>query len=234
MALAQNACVPWPAGARGPIFIRMCGRFDFHSDTTDVTAFLDSVGEVTAGAQHYNLAPTQTAMVGLPRGPDITLAPMQFGWSWSHRPGMVINARSETVQDKPLFRNAFAARRCLVLANGFYEWATEGKKKQPYYFTVADMPVLAFAGLYAGNPATQQSFIILTTDANATVAPLHHRMPVILPRQALRLWLQADTPPPLLHDLLKPYDASPMGCHAVSRAMNNARHDGADCIAAVA
>jgi putative SOS response-associated peptidase YedK len=211
----------------------MCGRFDFHSRTDEIAALLPIVGEVDPQTHHYNLAPTHLASVAVATDDGAQLEGMAFGWRWSHRPGMVLNARAETVQEKPTFRRAFAQRRCLVFANGFFEWAWQGKHKQPYYFSVPHTPVFAFAGLYSTEAAGGRSFVILTTEANATVGQVHHRMPVILPQAALHTWLHDGAPPPLLQDLLVPFTHRPMQAHAVGLAVNNARYNAADCIVPV-
>ena len=214
----------------------MCGRFDFHGETADITKLIEALGQVDASAQHYNLAPTQAAMAAHVHVQDqsVRLAPMRFGMPWPHKAGVVLNARSETVTQKPMFRTAFTSRRCLVFANGFYEWTKRGTRKQPYYFTLEEAPVFAFAALYTVAKDKGPGFVILTTQANDTVAPMHHRMPVILPPQALQTWLNRDTSPDAALNLLAPYNHGPMRAFAVTPQVNSPSYTSPQCIAPIA
>lgn len=209
----------------------MCGRFDFHGETDDITALIEVVGSVDAQAQHYNLAPTQQAMAAHAHVADETLrlGPMRFGMPAHTRGGLVLNARAETAAQKPMFKTALARRRCLVFANGFYEWRATNAGKQPYYFAVEDMPVFAFAALYTASPDAGASFVIITTEANPAVAPLHHRMPVIVPKAHLTTWLSPATRIAEAEGLLVPY-AGAMRIYPVATKVNSPRHTGADCI----
>lgn len=152
-------------------------------------------------------------------------------WSKKAKPAAFINARSETVASKPAFRDAFANRRCLLLADGFYEWKKVGKGKQPWYFHLTGEEPFAFAGIWErwqpseGDPV--ETCALLTTEPNDTLRPVHDRMPVILPAEARDAWLQGAGKNGA--GLLAPY-ASPMEGWPVSEWANNARHQGQRCV----
>ena len=146
----------------------------------------------------------------------------------------MINARAETLTSRPAFREAFAERRCLIPADGFFEWKRTGGRGQPYYIRLADEQPFALAGLWEHwqRGSTQlESCTIITTDANELLRPIHHRMPVILPREHFDAWLD-----PLLEDrqrlatLLRPYPAPSMVAYPVGSAVNSTRNDGPQCI----
>jgi putative SOS response-associated peptidase YedK len=149
----------------------------------------------------------------------------------------MINARAEGIASKSAFRGAFAERRCLVPADGFYEWKAEGKAKQPWFFAAANGGPLAFAGIWdrwrprEGEPV--ESFSIITTGANATMAPIHDRMPAILPEAAWSAWLDPATPLTEIAALLKPAPESTLVRHKVDRRVGNVREDGPALIAAL-
>ncbi len=175
----------------------------------------------------YNIAPTQAAPV-VPNRLPRQVAWFRFGLipSWAQDPSIasrLINARAETLQEKPAFRDAFRRRRCLVLADGFYEWRKEGRLRVPFRFRRRDRRVFAFAGLWetwrSPEGSELRTFAIITTGANAVVAPVHDRMPVILAREAYDTWLDpapVDTRAlarllvPCPDDLLEGYQVSPL------------------------
>ena len=213
----------------------MCGRYSL---TTPVEAIarlfaLDSRANLPP---RYNIAPTQDVpIVRLDKaGQARELVQVRWGlvpvWAKDVKIGArMINARAETVATR--FKDAFQRRRCLVVADGFYEWRklADGRR-QPYRITLADGGVFAFAGLWERwrNPADNEwllSCTIVTTDANALVAPIHDRMPVILAPEAHTPWLAAPDPA-----LLKPYPADAMAMTAVSMRVNNVDNDDAACI----
>ena len=218
----------------------MCGRFIL---TTPPQA-LEELFEIRCEANlapRYNIAPTQQAsVIGLSQSGRRELRFFQWGLvpSWSKDTSQasgMINARSETLARKPAFREAFARRRCLIPADGFYEWATEGKAgKQPYLLTVGDGGCFAFAGLWEGwrNPAggIHRSFTIITTAATPALEDLHHRMPVILPPADYGAWLDPRLSSAEAQHMLKPYELQPIGRRAVSDAVNNARLDNEACL----
>jgi putative SOS response-associated peptidase YedK len=186
-------------------------------------------------APRGNIAPTQAGAV-LRNGANgrRELALLRWGFAGPNN-APLINARSETVATKPTFREAFAARRCLVPADSFYEWqAIAGQKaKQPWRIGMRDGGLFAFAGLWQAEPAFDHAecFTILTTVANDYLAPLHERMPVILPSEAFARWLDPATPATILQALLRPYPAAPMARYRVTTAVNSVKTDDASCFA---
>ena len=146
----------------------------------------------------------------------------------------MINARSETASTKPAFRDALKSRRCLIPADGFYEWMRTGKTKQPFCFEVNDGQLFAFAGIWDGwkNPEGQwlKTCSILTTIPNAVTSPVHDRMPVILDPDSYDLWLDPGTTNvAAVSELLKPFDARLMRCYPVSSRVNHVANDDAEC-----
>jgi putative SOS response-associated peptidase YedK len=156
-------------------------------------------------------------------------------WSKGDRPSVLINARSETVLEKPTFRTPFLHRRCLIPADGFYEWARAGAKKQPYHFHRRDQSPFAFAGLWESwsDPETRDRLLsccILTTEANELVRPVHDRMPVILDQTDFDLWLDPVSQPDELTTLLRPCSADVMESAAVGTRVNSPKYDGPECL----
>lgn len=222
----------------------MCGRFTLTQPATAIAQHFH-LGQVPLFDPHYNIAPTQAvAVVRLDAEQQRQLHWLQWGLipSWSKDPKMgarMINARSETLAEKPSFRQAFRRRRCLIPADGFYEWHRSGKTKQPYYFfldSAAETPMLfGFAGLWEhwenGNGDVIESCTIITTAPNATLDAFHDRMPVILSPQTYDRWLDPMVErPESLQSLLQPYTASSMSYYPVSTAVNNPRQDDRLCI----
>jgi putative SOS response-associated peptidase YedK len=145
------------------------------------------------------------------------------------------NARAETLSEKPMFRGLIKRNRCLVPANGFYEWKNLGDHKQPYYITVPDDPLFAFAGLYeqatGENGEPIESYTIITTEPNELMSSLHNRMPVILHPQDEEEWLDPEvTDPAQVERLLVPYPSAEMEAYPVSRKVGNTRNNGPDLI----
>jgi putative SOS response-associated peptidase YedK len=222
----------------------MCGRFTLRTPLTVLAQqFLFDLGTLPADVvvtPRYNIAPTQTvaAVRQQTAGGKRELALLHWGlipsWSKDARiASSLINARCETLAEKPAFRTAFSRRRCLVLADGFYEWKKEGKQKLPQYFQLKDERPFAFAGLWerwrgpeGGSGLPLESCTIVTTGANELCQPLHDRMPVILEPVDYDLWLD-----PALSDsqqllpLLAPFPASEMQVRPVNPRVNNVRHD---------
>ena len=185
----------------------------------------------------YNVAPTQSVAAILNEQPNI-LTWIRWGliprWAKDATIGnKLINARAETLQEKPSFRDAYERRRCLILADGFYEWAAvPGQKaKQPYYFTLRSGEPFAFAGLWERWRSPDEKDIttctIITTTPNELLAKIHDRMPVMLTGESCKSWI---APGPPQRELLAPYQAAGMTMHPVSTMVNNARVDDAQCI----
>jgi putative SOS response-associated peptidase YedK len=214
----------------------MCGRFAFYSPAEATTA-LFGVRPTVAIEARYNIAPTQyVASIRDGEQGDRELVMLRWGLIpfWAKDPAIgnrMINARSDTVAEKPSYRNAYKKRRCLILANGFYEWRQEGAGKTPYYITTDDDSSFAFAGLWENwndksSDTSIQSTTILTAEANEFMASLHHRMPVILTPQTADRWLAGDNE--LIHKLA---DVTPdLKAWPVATRVNNARNEGADLI----
>jgi putative SOS response-associated peptidase YedK len=196
----------------------------------------------------YNVAPTQEAIVlanDQPAGSQETsvyLTSMRWGLipSWAKDASIgarLINARGETLSEKPSFRSAFKNRRCIVPASGFYEWKAEGGAKTPYYIQRRDSKPLLFAGLWESWRQTGlnelRSFTIVTTDSNADLAPIHNRMPVIFDNVAALCWLDQGSAAGDLQALLVPPPNGELESHVVSRYVNSVTNDGPQCIEAV-
>jgi putative SOS response-associated peptidase YedK len=193
----------------------------------------------------YNIAPTQPIAVVRQQAEGDSRELLFCRWglvpSWARDPkeyaAKCINARAETVADKPAFRAAFRQRRCLIPADGFYEWKAlgAGKKKQPFYFTLKDSQPFAFAGLWElwhrpGGDEPLQTCTILTTDANATVRPVHERMPVFLDPKDYGRWLDPSRRDPgEMLELLQSYGGE-LVSYPVSTRVNAAQHDDPECI----
>jgi putative SOS response-associated peptidase YedK len=226
----------------------MCGRFTLHTSPEKIAEQF-GLAEVPYLAPRYNIAPTQpVGIVRLgDRGGDREWALVQWGLvpSWSKDPGIgarMINARSETAWEKPSFRAAFRRRRCLIPADGFYEWKSAGTANQPYYITVEGGTLFAFAGLWevwiGPDGSELESCTILTTEANTTVAELHNRMPVILAADDYAEWLGARADAVgdqliALRDLMRAYPAAATTVYAVSRTVSSPRNEGPECITPV-
>jgi putative SOS response-associated peptidase YedK len=220
----------------------MCGRFSL-TRSGEAIATLFQLDQVPDLVPRYNVAPTQPVPAIL-ASEDSQQQFRLFYWglipSWAKDPKMgarMINARSETVIEKPAFRTAFRRRRCLVIADGFYEWQRLDKVKQPFYFQVQQQP-FAFAGLWehweSSEGDTIDSCTVITTVANELLTPIHDRMPVILRTADYQLWLDPTVKSDSLLPLLCPYDANQMSCYAVSPRVNNSRYDHPDCIEPIA
>lgn len=216
----------------------MCGRFVLE-DPTDVFQTLFDLTPPMSLESRYNIAPTQPILAIRSGANGNEVAPLRWGLvaSWakemdSHGP--LINARAESVAEKPSFRTPFRRRRCLVPAHGYYEWQAVGKRKQPYYIRLDDGRPFAFAGIWEIWESPQgylESCAIITTEANALTKPLHARMPVILHRDDYAMWLDPSVQrtEPLLA-LLDPYPSDEMTTYPVSTRVNSVANDDPTCI----
>lgn len=216
----------------------MCGRFAFYSPS-EATAALFGVDGSIAVEPRYNIAPTQfIAAVREDEEQNRELVMLRWGLVpfWAKDPAIgnrMINARAETVAERPSYRAAFQHRRCLVLADGFYEWRKEGNTKTPYFISLASGKPFGLAGLWENwtdknSGESIQSTTLITTAANDFMATLHHRMPVILQADTANEWLSGSG------DFLERSAASSPALQAwpVDRRVNNARNSGAELIAA--
>jgi putative SOS response-associated peptidase YedK len=218
----------------------MCGRYRLSRRKQIVEEYFDSVSVEQDWSPRYNIAPTQSVPVirQNPKEPVRELSLVRWGLipSWvkdSSSAAKMINARSETAGTRPAFRDALKFRRCLVPADGFYEWQRTGKAKQPYCFEVNEGELFAFAGIWdrwKDRDSTVETCSILTTTPNVVTSTVHDRMPVILDPSNYDLWLD----PGMMHvdaasDLLKPYDARLMRCYPISTRINHVANDDLEC-----
>jgi putative SOS response-associated peptidase YedK len=223
----------------------MCGRFTLRTSAESIAQQF-SLFEVPGFAARFNIAPTQPVpvirMSGTETPPRRELVWLRWGLvpCWAKDPAIgsrLINARAETAAEKPAFRAAIRRRRCLVVADGFYEWQRAKRKKQPYFIHLRDDRPFAFAGLWeaweAADHSTLETCTILTTDANDLVRPIHDRMPVILSTAGCTAWLDPTTENPRqLMPLLVPYPSADMTAHPVGDFVNSPLHDSPQCVEA--
>ncbi|MCW5729223.1 MAG: SOS response-associated peptidase [Alphaproteobacteria bacterium] len=220
----------------------MCGRY---SITTPVEALARLFGfpERPNLAPRYNLAPTQIAPVVRESEDGRHLALLRWGlvpfWAKDADIGArMINARAETLAEKPAFRDAFRKRRCILPADGFYEWQAAEGRKRPHLIRRRDGRPLAFAGLWeswrGAGAEPLETFTIVTTDANETLRPIHERMPAILEEADFGLWLAATSDAARLRALLRPAGKDILEAIEVSTRVNNVRNDDAACAAPLA
>ncbi len=207
----------------------MCGRYSVaRPDELGETFELEESPPAVPLVPRWNVAPTQEApVVRRTAAGRRRLDLLRWGLiapRATSPAGGPINARSETVETLPAFRDAFRARRCLVPADGFYEWLRLEGRRHPFHIRRRDRRTFAFAGLWSG------SFTILTCPPNDVVRPLHDRMPVILPAAAWELWLAPAAEPAELQALLVPWATDELEAVPVSTAVNRAGHEGADCV----
>ncbi len=216
----------------------MCGRFAFYSPSEATAALFGVTGSLPVEAR-YNIAPTQYVAAirnGEDNAPELAMLRWGLVPFWAKDPAIgnrMINARAETVAEKPAFRAAYRHRRCLVLADGFYEWHREGSVKTPYYISSADGQPFAFAALWENWNSKEtddsiQSTTLITTEANDFMAKMHHRMPVVLTPDSAGRWLQGGDDA-LAHAL---EHVPELRAWPVDRRVNNARNEGADLIEA--
>lgn len=219
----------------------MCGRYTLTKELRELAKRFEA--EMAAGfektlAPRYNIAPTQSVIVVNDTW-QREIVSMRWGLipSWAKDESIgnrMINARAETIAEKPAFRVAFHKRRCIIPADGFYEWKKTGSVKQPVRIVLKDREPFGFAGLWEEwlSPDGEGilSCTIITTEANELLKDVHDRMPVILPREKEGVWLNPDTPLPELSSLLKPYPSDEMEFYPVSQTVNSPANDSPDCI----
>lgn len=217
----------------------MCGRFSNRTSEEKIKKEF-KVEEVPYFEARYNIAPTQKILGIRQESGEREATTFKWGLvpSWAKDTSMgarLINARSETVAEKPAFRAPFKHRRCIVPADGYYEWQKTVERKQPYYFTMRGERPFGFAGLWDRwkNPEGEvlETCTILTTEANETASDIHDRMPVILSASDYDLWLDEDVRKlDLLKEMLRPYPSEEMITYQVSTLVNNVRVDRAELI----
>jgi len=214
----------------------VCGRFAFYSPSEAAAALFGVSGSIPVEPR-YNIAPTQT-IAAVRNGEDNERELVMLRWglvpSWAKDPSIgnrMINARAETVAERPSFRAAYRRRRCIVLANGFYEWRREGDIKTPYFISLASGKPFALGGLWESwhnreSDDTIQTTALITTAANDFMRPLHHRMPMILETDAANDWLGGDNA--MLETATE--KNPPLRAWPVDRRVNNARNQGEELI----
>jgi len=220
----------------------MCGRFTLRSPAAAVAEQF-ALPEVPPLAPRFNIAPSQpVAVVRLaPNTPQPRRELVLLRWglipAWAKDPAVgnrMINARAETAAEKPAYRVAFRQRRCLLPADGFYEWQGAGRRKQPYFIHFRDDRLFAFAGLWESWQGADGSYIescsLLTTEPNELLRPIHNRMPVILAPNSYGPWLDPTAPADTLAPLTPPYPADEMAAEPIGTRVNNPARDDPQCI----
>jgi putative SOS response-associated peptidase YedK len=223
----------------------MCGRYRLSRRKQIIEEHFDTITGEEDWGPRYNIAPTQPIPIirQHPKEPRRDLSLVRWGLipSWAKdasSAARMINARSETAATLPAFRDALKSRRCMIPADGFYEWRRNGEAKQPFCFEVGDGELFAFAGLWERwkDPAGTwvKTCAILTTTPNSVTATVHDRMPVILNPDSYDLWMDPGfTDVAGASDLLKPFDAAAMRCYPISSRINHVANDDAECSAPV-
>ena len=208
----------------------MCGRFSLTQRLEVLERIFKAKARAAAQLPRYNVAPTQPILAIAGDDPQ-TIAEMAWGMtvfpSDGTPPRMLVNAKAETLTQRPLYARAFQERRCLILADGFFEWRGHGGKRIPQYYRLRTHAPFAFAGIYDEEEGARHA-VIITTVPNALVEPVHNRMPVIL--RDPHAWLSEDDPLKRAA-MLEPYDAGAMESFTVDPIVNSPEHDSAQCIA---
>ena len=218
----------------------MCGRFSLISDLSELQLRFDFENPLTDYALRYNIAPTQNVLTVRPENGRNVAENMRWGLipSWAKDMSIgnrAINARAETLAERPMFRTALRRRRCLILADGFYEWTGRGKARQPMRILLRTGEPFAFAGLWESwtspEGETTHSCAIVTTEANDLMRTIHDRMPVILRPEDEAAWLDhTNEDAAALHSLLEPYPPDMMDAYPVSTLVNSPTNDAPDVI----
>ena len=224
--------------------VPVCNRYRLTHSKRDLADGFQAFEEIDDHPR-YNVAPTQPVLTVRKEQDQKVRRFTTMRWglipSWAKDPSIgvrTLNARSETVTTKPAFRESILTKRCLIPADGFYEWQRMGSVKQPYCFEVGEGQVFAFAGLWdhwkSPDGEVIESCTILTTTPNSLVADLHNRMPVIVAPEKYDVWLDPDvTDFEAIRDVLKPYDSELMRRYPVSMRLNNSQNDDAESAAAI-
>src|SRR5688572_3969459 len=206
----------------------MCGRYALYSSTDEMVEVFRIVNPAI-WEPRYNVAPTDPMPVIL-RGGEVRTMKWGLVPSWSKDGRPFINARAEGLFEKPSFRTAAKSRRCVVPANGFYEWRKEGKQRFPLLCRRRDRRMLAMAGVWEPSREGPPSFAVITTDANALMAPVHDRMPVILDEEAIAWWLDPKAEPAELATLLRPAAPDDYELVPVNPRVNDVKNEGPELL----
>lgn len=207
----------------------MCGRITLRRPDRVTLARLDTRVLFNEVPRH-NIAPTQSVWIVTEANEERSVSLNQWGLipAWSKKPTGFINARAETLESKPSFKEAFMSRRCLIPADGFYEWEKLGKAKQPHYFQMQSAEPFFLAGIWDEwrvNGTSIRTCAIITTTANTLLSTIHNRMPVIVPDEALDGWLRSNAKPSELRELFSPFPDSKMQGFPVSLEVNSSEAD---------
>jgi putative SOS response-associated peptidase YedK len=217
----------------------MCGRSSLHDAPVGMLAKFHLPPMLPGFAPRYNIAPSQeqwTILLNEEKEP----AARQLRWglvpSWAEDPAVgqrLVNARSDSVADKPSYKESFYNRRCVILADGYYEWTGKGKSRVPMFFHLAGNRDFGLAGLWdrwEKNGEVLDTCVVITTDASARARKIHHRMPVILDPDHAADWLSSTTPERRLHALMEPYRKDDLEFYEVSNLVNSPANGGPECI----
>lgn len=225
----------------------MCGRFTLFATPDELISFLDITSHIPNILPRYNIAPSQDilAVISTEEGEDDKDANIAELFHWGLVPSWMkdrkkikapINARIESVLEKPMFKAPFKRKRCIIPASGFYEWKKTDEGKTPWYMHPKEDPIFRFAGMWdewldKDTGEILRSCTILTGSPNELIEPIHNRMPVILDNSTATAWLDPKSDPDKLHKtLLLPFPPDNMKAHPVSKKVNNARTDEPDCV----
>lgn len=211
----------------------MCGRYTLTKPLEEIEFHFSPILIKLEYQQRFNIAPTQQLPIVIQKDKQRQLVSMTWGLvpSWAKDPSFgarMINARGESVHEKPSFRSSFKHQRCLVPADGFIEWAKQGKEKVPHYVHLKNQGLAAFAGIWSEWKKQESHLItysIITTQANDLLLPIHERMPVILSTQDYSTWLDPKTDQEVLRSLLVPFPDDLLTFRHISKAVNSAKND---------
>ena len=216
----------------------MCGRYTLTKPLKNIVIHFDPSDTKTTHKPRFNIAPSQKAPVIISVKGSLELHSMIWGlipsWSKDKKPGSgFINARSETVHEKPSFRSSFKTKRCLVPADGYIEWEKTSKGKIPHYIYFPSEEIFSFAGIwseYKSDSGNVTTFSIITTEANPQLRAIHHRMPVILPSHLRQSWLNPETEVNELKNVMGSFLDSPVESRIISRKINSTANDFEECL----
>jgi len=219
-------------------FKTMCGRYTLTQALQAIKIHFFPLAISMDHLPRYNIAPTQEVPVVMAANGKRELAAMRWGlippWATEKKPGSpMINARAETVHEKPGFRQSFKNKRCLIPADGFIEWVKTGKDKRPQYITLKSGELFAFAGIWSEwkkDGGVLWTFSIITTECNALLQPVHERMPAILAPSDYDAWLAPSSTPADLHSLLRPFPSDAMQMYPIAPEINSPKNDHAECL----
>ncbi len=218
---------------------QMCGRSSLHDAPVALLERFKLPPVLPGFKPRYNIAPTQeqwTLGINGDRNPEVRARRWGLIPSWANDPAIgnrMINARAESLSEKPAFKDALERRRCLVLADGYYEWTGSGRSKRPMFFHFPGDTAFAMAGLWElwdRGDAPLETCTVITTDANQLTARFHPRMPVLLSEDSAAWWLDPSTPTSSALSLLRPYEGGDLECYEVSKLVNNASFDSPACM----